>query len=137
MHAPFHFRRNMTLFSDKIFRSVIDATPTSTFCCSLYWTSYEVQRRKQGRRYLLYRTKKQVKVISLCCLKASFTPFNNNMKKSVNEDGEYIALQHDILRSQGETWLLNLHGWNDRNQSVRKFILIAPSQAHFTILSYN
>lgn len=41
---------------------------------------------------------------------------HRTLQGSVDED--YIKLQREVLHEQGESWFLNIHGWNDRNQTT-------------------
>ena len=33
-------------------------------------------------------------------------------------DDKYVALQKKVLFEQGQSWDLNIHGWNAQNESV-------------------
>ena len=53
-------------------------------------------------------------------------------------DEEYITLQREILRTQGQNWFLNIHGWNDKNHSLCKYydkleIIIGQSNIAFAL----
>ncbi len=45
---------------------------------------------------------------------------SKDIQDNASIDAQYITLQRDILYAQGRSWLLNIKGWNDRNQTTRK-----------------
>ena len=42
------------------------------------------------------------------------------MEQQRTLDSDYESLQREVLYAQGQNWFLNIHGWNDRNQTTRE-----------------